>query len=443
MAALKRLALLSCRSPFLDDSKVYCPLANLYLKAYLCEHAPLTEVVIKDDIYDLEDLSWVDDFDAIGLSIMTPQRHEAFRVARAIRSRWPSKTLIAGGPHVKHYGDRMESESCFDYLVPFDGERALTRIVTGAANSRRVCDVLTRQEIATQPRPDRTSDNAVAIIRQYRYQLAGRDATTLMTARGCPEQCSFCEDALTTVRWSSLANITSELLDIKALGYGGVYIFDDLFAIAMPCIRPICEVLSRLDFVYRCNAQARYFTKWKDEMAQLLASTGCHEIAFGAESGSQRILDNVRKRCTVAQNYDTVRFAKRHGLRVKAFILLGLPGEDWQTLGETEAFVRDSGIDDFQCAVYMPFRGTRIREDLDKGGTMDLQMLMRDPDGDVSGAYGIKGGETAYEVRTAALSDRDLRRFRDYLVQTYRPRSHRLCWDTGDQFFDQARRTGD
>ena len=166
--------------------------------------------------------------------------------------------------------------------------------------------------------------------------------------------------------------------------------------------------------------------------------TGCYEIAFGAESGSQTILDNVKKRCTVEQNYRTVEYAKRHGLIVKAFILLGLPGETWETLAQTETFIRDSGIDDFQCAIYMPFKGTQIRSALDRGEWIDLMVHAAGTYGEVTGAYGVKGGETAYEVSTTELSTGDLRVFREYLVGTYRPESHRRKWAQDDRFFDQA-----
>lgn len=438
MLPASNLLLLSCRSPFLDDAKVYPPLANLYLKSYVEHCLPDTRVIVGDDDYDVENLAWVCDYDAVGISIMTPQRHEALRLAAAIKAASPRTTVIAGGPHVKHYWQDLAREPVFDFRVPLDGEKALVAILAGQASSRTPSSVLTREEIATQPRPDRTSDNAVQILRRYRYLLCGREATTLMTARGCPERCTFCEEALTAVRWSSLDSIGRQLDDIRAAGWRGVYIFDDLFAISLPTIRPICRELLKRDLWYRCNAQARYFTKWGEDMARLLADTGCVELAFGAESGSQRILDNVQKRCTVEQNYQTVQYAKKFGIRVKAFILLGLPGENAVTLTETEAFIRSSGIDDFQCAVYMPFRGTAIRQAVDHGDAIDLQLRPAGSDGEITGAYGVKGGQTAYEVRTSALSAEDLRAYRDYLVSRYRPRSHRSSWHNEDCFFDEA-----
>jgi radical SAM superfamily enzyme YgiQ (UPF0313 family) len=431
------IGLVSLRSPFLDDSKIYPPLANLYLKAFVNHHNPQHCVTIVDDDYNLNTLEQFDNFDMVGISVMTPQRDEMRKLVFALKQKQPKKKIIVGGPHVRHYQRDVENDTAIDFLVAKDGEWSLLKVLNGFNMGRIFHDVMDKKDIAEAPRPDRTSDNAIAVLNKYKYELAGRQATTMMTSRGCPERCTFCEDAMTAVKWSSLEHLTQEMDDIKRLGFGGVYIFDDLFAIALPKVEPIARELKRRDLVYRCNAQARYFTKWGDRMAKLLADTGCVEVAFGAETGSQKILDNIQKRTTVEQNYETVRLAKQAGLNIKAFILLGLPGEDLTTLRETERFVAESGIDDFQCAVYMPFKGTQIRDAIDRGETIGLTIEGKGLDGDVTGAYGVKGGETAYEVRTTVLSANDLQAFRTYLVDKYKPKSHKVKWQE-DKFFEQG-----
>jgi len=424
---LENILLTSLRSPFLDDDKIYPPLALLYLKAAINQELPDINVDLMDGEPDT--ITSFAPYDAVGISIMTPQRQQAQDLRLKLRKFYPNIKLIAGGPHVKHYYTEMK-ESYWDYLVPGDGERAIVSILKGDAE-HLVPDQMSKAELFEMPRPDRTSDKAKALLGGYNYKLQGVESTTAHFGRGCPERCTFCEDAMTGTRWTKPESILEELDDIKSLGYGGVYLFDDLFAIALPKIRPIAQALKDRGLIYRCNAQARYFTKWGMDMSDLLAETGCVEIAFGAETGSQKILDNINKRTTVMENYNTVEYAKRNGINVKAFILLGLPGEDWETLRETEEFIRDSGIDDFQAAVYMPYKGTQIRDAIDKGDdSVDMQMTVDE----VSGAYGIKGGETAYEVRTGALSPEDLQGFRNYLVNTYRPKAHEV-WK--DKFFDR------
>lgn len=408
-------------------------MSTLYLKSFLNQEAPETNVVLGDDDYDLEDMDWLDGFDSVGISVMTPQREEAYKLARKLKEARPDVKLIVGGPHVKHYKDDVASNPDFDFVVPLDGERPLAQIANGTAQQRVLVDVMDKKAIAEAPRPDRTSANARQVLSRYNYVLNGRDATTMMTARGCPMECTFCEDAKTAAKWSSMESLTAQMDDIVELGYGGVYLFDDLFAIAMPKVEPIARELSRHDLVYRCNGQANFFTKWGEDFAKLLADTGCVEIAFGHESGSQTILDNVRKRTTVEQNYQSVEFAKKYGIKVKSFLMLGLPGENEETVAATERFIQTAGMDDFQLAVYYPYRGTQIRDAIERGeADFDLRF-----EGEGLGAYGQSGGSSESVVRTARYSSEELLQIRDKLVNKYKPQSHSHKWQE-DKFFDQA-----
>ena len=197
-------------------------------------------------------------------------------------------------------------------------------------------------------------------------------------------------------------------------------------------IKPICEEIKKRGLVYRCNGQARYFT---EEFAKTLADSGCVEIAFGAESGSQKILDAIDKRTTVEMNYRFVELCRKYGIVCKAFLMLGLPGETYETIAETEKFIRDAKLDDFQLALYYPYKGTKLRDAIDRGDTsFDLTF-----EGEGLGAYGQRGGSTESVVRTSALSAVELLKERDRLVNTYRPVSHGNMWTTSqisDHFFD-------
>ena len=435
---LESIILMSMRSPFLDDSKIYCPMANLYLKSFVNANAPNTEIVLGDDDYDPNNLDKFERFSAVGISVMTPQRDEMMRFIDAYSKRFPSKPIIVGGPHVKHYTDEVAAISSVTYVVPFDGERPLTDICNGVATDRVLVVKMSKDDIRNAPRPDRTSENACEVIKRYHYRLTDRDgnnreATTMMTSRGCPMGCKFCEDAKTISKWSAESNLKAEMDDIKALGYKGVYLFDDLFAIALPIVRPIAEELRKRDLIYRCNGQANFFTKWGEDFAKLLGETGCVEIAFGHESGSQKILDNVDKRTMVTQNYKSVEWAKKHGIKVKSFLMLGLPGEDDETVRATEEFIATAGMDDFQLAVYYPYKGTQIRDAIDRGDqSMDLIF-----EGEGLGAYGQKGGSSESVVRTTRFTSKELLQIRDELVNKYKPKSHKAKWQE-DMFFDTA-----
>jgi len=415
---INNIGLVSLRSSYLDDEKVYPPLALLYLKSSLEKKLPGIKVGLIDE-YD-DDISNLQGYDMIGMSVMTPQREESVRLLNQIKSKSPNTGVIIGGPHALHYLEDVKKEP-FDYIVTNDGQRSLCKILKDQGD-RIESDSMNKEDWGNEPRPDRTSNQAREFLKGYNYKLQGKNATTIMTSTGCPMRCTFCEDAMTNIRWSPLEKICNELDDITDLGYEGLYFFDDLFAIAMPKVEPIVNEVNKRNLIYRCNGQANYFTKWGEDFAKLLSDTGCVEIAFGHETGSQKILDNIDKRTSIEQNYKSIEYAKKHGLHVKSFILLGLPGEDWNTLGQTENFIAYGGMDDFQCAVYYPYKGTQIRDNL---GGQDLYF-----EGEGLGAYGQKGGKTESVVRTNELTSKDLLDFRDYLVERYKPKSHGHFFDT-------------
>lgn len=423
----KSILLTSMRSPYLDNDRIYPPLGILYLKAYLNQFG--IDVGLEDE-FDFEHPEKYENYDAFGASVMTPQREASLEFLHFCKRHYPGKPVIIGGPHAKHYFEDVQKED-WDFIVPFDGQRSLLRILAGSGD-RVDYDFLSKQDWAAMPRPDRSSVEAIRLLSKYRYILGGRKATTMLSALGCPERCSFCEEAQTAVRWSSIDNIRAELDDIVQLGYRGVYLFDDLFAIALKMITPICQELKKRDLIYRCNGQARYFN---EEFAKLLSDTGCYEIAFGAETGSQKILDAIDKRTTVEMNYRFVELCRKYNIVCKAFLMIGLPGETYETIAETEKFIREAKPDDFQLSIYYPYKGTKIRDAIDRGETdLDLQFI-----GEGLGAYGQKGGSTEAVVRTAALSSQELLSERDRLVRTYRPVSHVNKWEVQlgtDHFFD-------
>src|SRR3990167_11264981 len=417
--SLENILLLSCRSSYLDSDKIYPPLANLYLYSAIKKENPNTKVTITDD-YNLNNYYWADGYDAIGISIMTQQRTEARKILNYVK-RNTNAITIAGGPHCKYYINEMKEEP-WDYIVPYDGIRAINQIIKGRKD-RIIRDNINTIEYQNEwVKPNRL-DNA-EFLRTFNYKLGDVDSTTAFFAQGCPMKCTFCEDAMSSVRWTPFNLIKEELDDIKNLGYKGLYIFDYIFAIAMPKVKPICDEIQKRGIVYRCNGQANFFTKWGEDFAKMLSQTGCKEIAFGHESGSQEILDNVRKQTSVGMNYLSVEYAKRHNIKVKSFLMIGLPGETYETIKQTERFIQTSGIDDFQLAIYYPYKGTQIRDAIDKGQNMGIRI-----ESEGLGAYGQKGGKTEAVIRTSQLSSQELLSERDRLVDTYKPKSHNAHYE--------------
>ena len=90
---------------------------------------------------------------------------------------------------------------------------------------------------------------------------------------------------------------------------------------------------------------------------------GFRWILVGFESGSDRILDNINKKATKADNTRCIEIARRHGLKVKALMSLGHPGESPATIAETRDWLLEVRPDDFDVTVITPYPGSPYYDD--------------------------------------------------------------------------------
>lgn len=409
MPGTKKLLLIALRDPFMDSDRVMPPLGVMSLHSFMlsCGFDSTLE-----NNFDLSAIEKYQEFTHFGISCMTPQRTQAYEILHAIRAHLPERIVILGGPHVKYYFEDCQKKE-FDYLVVDDGEWALKAIMEEAPGVERVVNIpVSEAQMNTFPIPYREP----SFIQQYNYYFLGLRATTVLTAKGCPMSCTFCEDARTKVRTYTPAYIEQQIIQIKALGYEGIMFFDDIFTISIRRVRALTEMIKKHNIYFRCFGHA---TRMTEEMCQLLSEAGCVETGFGAESGSQKILDLVLKKTTVQGNRDYIDLCNRYGIKVKAFLMLGLPGENPQTIAETREFLKflmskrfkntfgQEISNDFDMTIFFPYKGTAIRKGLDQGtGEFDLYFV--GDSADYAGFYKGKGGASDTILRTSALSQEAL-----------------------------------
>lgn len=425
MGQERKLLLIALRNPFLDNDRVMPPLGVMSLHSLLIHHGINSELEID---FKTDQMESYKEFTHFGISCMTPEKEAAYDLLRKIKAKYPDKKVIIGGPHPQRYLQDCEKEP-FDHIVLGDGEKALLAIMN-ATESRKADRILsmpvTEEEMNTYPLPYRGKE----FLSQYRFMIQGVPASTVLTSKGCPMACAFCEDAGTKVRYYSPRFVGDQIPQIKEAGFKGVMFFDDLFAISIKRLSALAEEIVKHDVVYRCFGHAKIMT---DEMAKLLADTGCIEIGYGAESGSQKILDVVNKRTTVRQNYDFVEICNRHGIKVKAFVIVGLPGESRETVEETRKFLEFlmSGTflnrmgqrvtNDFDVTVYFPYKGTKIRDSIDAGKS-DYDLSLTCETETMLGVYKGKNGSSDVAVRTGALTAEDIQTIQKGLLTEFKGR---------------------
>lgn len=367
-------------SPFLLDERVFVNLGILHVASALEEAGYLV---------DLLDLSGVVDYEQVvtmyltittstifGITATTPQMPQIIAITAIIRSMHPADPrIIIGGPHVtlvQSATGRAEREmlfllKTFDVVVSGDGEKAILAAVADNpppfinANSKQSPLFVSSAEFDHAPLAARH----LIDLASYHYNIDAIPSTSIIGQLGCPFSCRFCGGRESPcLRIPRIRSTESILTEIKHLyttyGYRGFMFYDDElnvnphFAELLQALHGFEQQIG-LPFRYRGFVKSELFT---EAQAAAMYRAGFRWILSGFESGSPRILHNIRKRATREDNSRCITIAHKHGLKVKALMSLGHPGESEETIAATKKWLLAAQPDDLDIATITPYPGT-------------------------------------------------------------------------------------
>jgi radical SAM superfamily enzyme YgiQ (UPF0313 family) len=452
---ITRICLITPPSIFLLDERVFMTLGILKVAAVL-EQAGIQ--------VDMLDLSGVENYEEVvrehvrtsgvtcyGLTATTPQMPAATKIHGAIREVKPEARIILGGPHVTliHAAYKFEQkrgvagrattafrllEDMFDVLVVGDGEMAVfealhdvpPKLVDG--DDPKTEYFLTDQTLTALPFPARHLTD----VDSYHYTIDGVRALSMIAQLGCPFGCGFCggrmSPFLRRIRMRTSENIVQEMVQIyHAYGVTGFMLYDDELNVN-PKIVELMDLIAKaqrdlgVEFRLRGFIKAELFT---DQQAEAMYRAGFRWILVGFESGHERILTNIQKKASQADNTRAMEIAKRHHLKVKALMSVGHPGESEETVRATRDWLLEVRPADFDATVITTYPGTPYFDEAveTKPGiwtytyskTGDRLHSLEVDYRQVAEYYkGIPGEYTSY-VYTDHLSSADLVKWRDWL----------------------------
>ena len=347
-------------NPNLLDPSFDPPLGLMYLGAML-EPAGFDVTIEHLGFYDRD--KWVEKiegYDFYGFSVYTPN---VGIIAGLIPELRESRTrFIAGGPHTTAL-PRETLRAGFDSVVVGEGEYVLPKLLK-MSDPPRIVRAERIMDLDRLPYPARH----LVPLKKFHRMLAGRQSTCMVSSRGCPYNCAFCSrDVHGGLRLRSPSNVIGEIEEIhSAYGFEAIQLFDGTFTVRpFRQLEEICSALSARDITFRCTGDLR---RDDSRMLRLLYDSGCRKYSVGVESGSQKVLDLMRKGTTVERNLQVIREARSVGLDVKVFLMVGGPGETEETVRETIAFVEECGKGDYACYSFIPFPDCDIYKNPDRFG---------------------------------------------------------------------------
>jgi len=410
-------------SPFLINQKCFLPLGILYLAAVLEKNDIPVKVVDLADSEDSLELA-LDNYlgrPVYGISSSTPQYPYAKKIKEIIKNKERDATIVIGGSHPSSVPKKC-LEDGFDCVVIGEGENAILDIAKAAREKKELPSLIQLPYISdldSVPLPARH----LLPINSYGYDIGQQGyATTIITSRGCAFNCVFCSKDVwqKSVRFNSVNYVIEELKSIISdYGIKHFLFLDDAINLKKDRILDLCLKLKPLGIKWRCYARADFNAK---EILLAMKEAGCVEIGVGIESGSQKILDTIGKGCTVEKNTTFVRDCKEAGIVVNAFIMIGLPGETYETVEATKRWMEEVHPDKFGFNIFMPYAGTPVYSN-----PQNYDLIIYDIPQEHSWVKGRQGEYQCY-VATSKLSSGEILRLFNELFEHY---SRLINWRPG------------
>jgi len=184
-----------------------------------------------------------------------------------------------------------------------------------------------------------------------------------MTSRGCPFNCTFCASSLLfgkRFRGRSPKNVVDEIEQVVSeYNPESIEFSDDEFTLDRKRVAGICDEIRRrgLSVIWACSSRVDVISR---ELLRKMRAAGCFFIYYGVESGSQRILNLMRKGITMEQVIDAIRWTKEVGIETLASYIIGFPGETEEDIEETIALAKKLNTDYAQFSLATPYPGTEL-----------------------------------------------------------------------------------
>ncbi|MBK9000946.1 MAG: B12-binding domain-containing radical SAM protein [Myxococcales bacterium] len=318
------------------------------------------------------------DADVYGMSCWTANRRGVGYVARLMKRLRPRAPVVIGGPHATPLGQEMlEHHPEIDLVTLGESEdtfhEILERVASGASLTG-IAGTVYREEGRAVLGPERP---AIANLDTLESPHRHFDTHIVMTSRGCPWQCTFCGAETSWgrgFRGQSIPYVVDSLASaLERVPVKMVQIKDDTFTANRKRALQICQGIRQrgLSFLWSCDTRVDVLS---EELLREMRLAGCQRLSLGVESGSQPILDAINKKISVQEIVDAAQMAKKFGIRVRFYMMLGNRGETAATFRETLAFLDRAKPHEYLFSCLSIYPGTTDFDDAEKAGWLKREV---------------------------------------------------------------------
>jgi radical SAM superfamily enzyme YgiQ (UPF0313 family) len=369
---------------------VYLPLGIMYVASSLRNaghHVKIIDLQF-DSITNLINELKLFSPDVVGITCTTPTFPLAEQIAKTIKEINKNIYVVLGGIHATSNPVETLKSEFIDFVVIGEGEETTVDLLDALQYNKNLKNVKgigfkeNGKIIINPPRPpienlDELPLPAYDLVDMEQYKKY-RNAIMIFTSRGCPFNCIFCASHLIfgkKVRRRSIENVIEELKLLKnKYGITHIAFYDDTFTLDKKYVIELCKrmIEEKLDFKWWCNTRVNTVD---EELLRRMKKAGCVEISYGFESGTQRVLDFMKKGITIEQSRKAAEITRKVGIDMHGFFIINFPTERKEEMIKTIKFARELPLKWFRVSLATPYPGTELFEICIKNNLLSEEQL--------------------------------------------------------------------
>lgn len=304
-----------------------------------------------------------------GISINNIDFEYGVRASYIIKKIISDSCVVVGGLNPSLFPDNYKDIQTIDYVIMGDGEISFPKLIKGIKSNEKFPRYIRGEKpnLDEIPWADRDLfDYKRETLNKY-VPDQKRPVVSIIASRGCPFSCSYCQPAERDlfglpIRMRSPQNVINELLLLyEKYHFKSVNTWDDMFMINNEWIYEFCDLYEKHFNGIQLTACCRADIICRNEnMIKRLADVGLKWLQIGFESGSQRLLNFIKKGTTVEQNILAGRICKKHRIKMLASFMMGLPTETKEEAKKTVDMIVDIDPEHPTPFYFLPIPGTDI-----------------------------------------------------------------------------------
>lgn len=320
--------------------------------------------------------------DLVGIHGTTPISHYITQCAKIVKKTCPQVTLVIGGPHATLLPEEVLTDiPQADYILRGEAEFTFRDLVSYLEQEGEVADINTipgigfrrGEQLFVSPQIQKIENldslplpayDLLPMDAYFEHGTEGR-VFSIMSSRGCPYNCIFCSAPKLyghKFRTRSAQNVVDEMTTLaKNYGINHIIFYDASFAVDANRVERICQAItdSSLELTWRVRIRADSIT---GPLATIMKKAGCTSLSFGIETGTQRLLDTLNKRCSIHDIENAFQIAKDIGMWTVGYFMFGIPGETRRDWYQTIEFAKKLDPDWALFSIATPLPGTKLFE---------------------------------------------------------------------------------